>query len=46
MTDGESNDGSFYDVQKYYHMNKETTPIVGYDPTTGKPIFAKDLGDF
>jgi Ca-activated chloride channel family protein len=27
MTDGESNDGSFYDVQKYYHMNKETTPI-------------------
>ena len=20
---------------------KETTPIVGYDPQTGKPIFAK-----
>ena len=27
MTDGESNTGSYYDVQKYYHMNEETTPI-------------------
>ena len=27
MTDGESNNGSYYDVQRYYHKNNETTPI-------------------
>ncbi len=27
MTDGESNNGNFYDVQRYYHMNNQDTPI-------------------
>ena len=27
MTDGESNNGNFNQVQKYYHMNNEDTPI-------------------
>ena len=27
MTDGESNNGNFNEVQKYYHMNNEDTPI-------------------
>lgn len=27
MTDGDSNNGNFYDVQSYYHMNEEDTPI-------------------
>lgn len=38
MTDGESNTGNYYDVQKYYHMNRETTPIYsitfGYSSET------------
>lgn len=27
MTDGESNNGNFYDVQRYYHMTNQDTPI-------------------
>ena len=31
----------WYFMSEEPFANKSTTPIVGYDPTTGKPIFAK-----
>ena len=31
----------WYFASEQPFASKETTPIVGYDPTTGKPIYAK-----